>query len=70
MNGENIMDKITVDIEKLDTIMKVLHDTNTKEVSFEFLVGSCFPKILTNIKEEMKRQHAMGYAEGLKESQK
>ncbi len=70
MNGENIMDKITVDIKKLDAMMKVLHDTNTKEVSFEFLVGSCFPKILTNIKEEMKRQHALGYAEGLKESQK
>lgn len=70
MNGENIMDKITVDIKKLDAMMKVLHDTNTKKVSFEFLVGSCFPKILTNIKEEMKRQHALGYAEGLKESQK
>lgn len=70
MNGENIMDKITVDIKKLDAMMKVLHDTNTKEVSFEFLVGSCFPKILTNIKEEMKRQHALGYAEGLKKSQK
>ncbi len=66
MVGELKMDKITVDIKKLDAIMKVLHDTNTKEVSFEFLVGSCFPKILTNIKEEMKRQHAMGYAEGLK----
>lgn len=61
------MDKITVNIKKLDAIMKALHDTNTEEVGFEFLIASCFPHVLDNIKEEMRRQHAMGYAEGLKE---
>ena len=39
MVGELKMDKITVDIKKLDARMKVLHDTNTKEVSFEFCIN-------------------------------
>lgn len=66
MDGEYGTDKITVSIKKLDKIMKILHETNTEEVSFEFLVASCFPHILDNIKEEMRHQHALGYVEGLK----
>ena len=37
------------------------------EVSFEFLVGSCFPHIFENIKEEMRRQYTLGYIDGQKE---
>ena len=37
-----------------------------KEVSFEFLVGSCFPNALKNIKEEMRRQYTLGFIEGQK----
>lgn len=65
------MDKITVKYGMLKKIMKQLKQMNFKdndEVSFEFLIGSCFPDVYNNIKEEMKRQHAMGYAEGLKDS--
>lgn len=63
------MDKITVTYGKLKKIMKQLRQMNfqdSDEVSFEFIIGSCFPDIYNNIQEEMRRQHAMGYAEGLK----
>jgi len=59
--------RITVSFEKLEKIYKRLKKDKVKEVSFEFLVGSCFPHIMHNIKEEMKRQYTMGYAEGLKD---
>lgn len=64
------MDKITVEFRVLENIYKLLKKQGVTEVSFEFLIGSCFPHIMDNIKDEMKRQHAMGFAEGLKESEK
>lgn len=62
------MEHITVNVKTLDKIYKIIKEKNITEVPFEFLIGSCFPNIMDNIKTEMKRQHAMGYAEGLKES--
>ena len=38
--------------------------SGVKEVSFEYVVGSCFPKIMDNIRTEMRRQYTMGYAAG------
>ena len=65
-----MIDDLKVDAKKLHKIDKIVKDTNMKEVSFEFLVGSCFPKALQNIKDEMRRQYTLGYTEGLKENEK
>lgn len=65
-----MIDDLKVDAKKLHKIDKIVKDTNMKEVSFEFLVGSCFPKALQNIKEEIRRQYTLGYTEGLKENEK
>lgn len=35
------------------------------EVTFEYLVGSFFPKIIDNINAEMNRQHTLGFIEGV-----
>lgn len=59
------MDKIVVSRKKFNTISEIIQRQDLQEISFEFLVGSCFPDVLKNIKEEMRRQHAQGYAEGL-----
>lgn len=62
------MDHITVSYKKLKKICEILEKQNLKDedqVAFEFIVGSLFPDVLQNIKEEMRRQHAAGYAEGL-----
>lgn len=60
------MDKITVSREKFNKVYEIIKKQKLKEISFEFLVGSCFPDVMNNIKEEMRRQHAQGYTEGLK----
>ena len=62
-----MIDDLKIDIEKFNKIVKAIRKTEMKEVSFEFLVGSCFPKALDNIKEEMRRQYTLGYVEGQKE---
>lgn len=61
------MDKITTKMETLTKVYKILKKNNIKEVSFEFLIGSCFPNVMDNIKEEMRRQYTMGYVEGQKD---
>lgn len=65
-----MIDDLKVDAKKLHKIDKIIKGTNMKEVSFEFLVGSCFPKALQNIQDEMRRQYTLGYTEGLKENEK
>lgn len=67
------MDQITVKYGKLKKMTDKLNQMGMKaedEVTFEFIVGSLFPDIMNNIKEEMKRQHAQGYAEGLNAEKK
>ena len=64
------MNKLVVERKKIEKICKSLKERKVEEVSFEFLIGSCFPHALDNIKEEMRRQHALGYAEGIKENEK
>lgn len=64
-----MIDDLKVSAKTLDRINKIIKDKKIKEVSFEFLVGSCFPNALENIKEEMRRQYTLGYTEGLKEKE-
>ena len=61
------MERITVKREKLDKVYEQIKKHKMKEVSFEFLVASCFPHIFENIKEEMRRQYTLGYIDGQKE---
>lgn len=62
-----MIDDLKIDIEKFNKVVKAIRKSNMKEVSFEFLIGSCFPKALENVKEEMRRQYTLGYVEGQKE---
>ena len=60
-----ITEKITVKREKFDKIVDIVNRDNLEEISFEFVVGSCFPQALENIKDALKQQHAFGFAAGL-----
>lgn len=62
-----MIDDLHVSYEKFRKIYKKTKELGMKEISFEFLVGSCFPKAFENIKEEMRRQYTLGYTEGLKD---
>lgn len=35
------------------------------ELTFEYIIGSCFPTVFDNIKEALKEEHTKGYIEGL-----
>ena len=67
MGDSRIMEQITAKTKTLGKIYKILKDNKQDEFSFEFLVGSLFPDIMNNIKEEMRRQYTLGYIEGQKE---
>lgn len=65
MDDQNtILEEITVDIERLDKIYEIAKESGLKQISFEYLVGSCFPKVLENIKEEMRLQYTLGFIAG------
>ena len=62
-----MLSDLVIEYKKFKKVYQAIKDHNIKEISFEFLVGSCFPNALQNIKEEMRRQYTLGYTEGLKE---
>ena len=64
-----MIDNLTVKLKKFKKISKIIIEKEMKEISFEFLVGSCFPKVMDNIKEEMRRQYTLGFIEGKKEAE-
>ena len=61
-----MIDDLKIEAKKLHKLDKVVKEKHIKEISFEFLVGSLFPNVLKNIKEEMRRQYTLGYAAGQK----
>lgn len=64
-----MLDDLVIEYKKFKKVYNAIKDHNIKEISFEFLVGSCFPNALQNIKEEMRRQYTLGYTAGLKAQQ-
>ena len=70
MDGEYVMNDLKVKVKFLDEMIKRLKKDKLDEVSFEFIIGSCCPDALENIKTELRKQYTIGYTEGLKESQK
>lgn len=66
-----------LDKTKLSRVQKVLDSiraTNAIEedpdVTFECLVGSCFPTIFQNVQSALNEEHTLGYMEGYKDGQK
>lgn len=45
-------------------------EQNELMINFEFLVGSFYPNVWSNMMEALKKEHTLGYIEGLKEGQK
>ena len=61
------MEELVVKYKTLKKVISILEDRNTKpndDVKFEFIIGSCFPTIYQNIKEEMRKRYTQGYIDG------
>ena len=64
-----MLDDLIIEYKKFKKVYNAIKEHNIKEISFEFLVGSCFQNAFQNIKEEMRRQYTLGYTAGLKAQQ-
>ena len=60
------MDNITTTFEDLEHVYQFAKQRDLDEIRFEFIMSALFPDIYQNIKEEMMRQHALGFVEGRK----
>ena len=72
MTEETKIDKealknLTVNFETFKKVYQIAKRNKLKTIRFEFIVGSCFPEIMKNIKTELATQYTKGYAEGLKD---
>ena len=65
-----MIDDLVIEYKKFKKIVNAIKRNNIEKISFEFLVGSCFPDAFKNIKEEMRRQYTLGYTEGLRKKKK
>ena len=61
-----IEDIAKVEVDKIERMCNTLKKKKLKEVPFELVIGSLFPDVYKNIKEELRRQYTLGYVEGLK----
>lgn len=62
------MDEIKVKyglLKKITDALEKIGFSEDDEVTFEYVVGSCFPDIYENVKEVMRQQYTMGYIAGL-----
>ena len=59
--------KLMVETKKIGKIYNFLKENNIEEVSFECIIGSCFPNVYENIQKEIRQQYTQGYADGLAE---
>ena len=62
-----IEDIAKVGVDKIERMCDTLKKKKLKEVPFELVIGSLFPDVYKNIKEELRRQYTLGYSEGLKD---
>lgn len=62
-----MIDDLKVDLSKFKKFSNAIIEREIEEISFEFIVGSLFPNVMNNIKEEMRRQYTLGFAAGQKE---
>lgn len=70
MNNNDIPTLDTVKFGKLKRIIKNLAKNSFEDdddVSFEYIVGSCFPTVYSNVMDEIKNQYTLGYIAGCSE---
>lgn len=67
----------SLDKTKLSRVQKVLDSIRAinaieedPDVTFEYLVVSCFPTIFQNVQSALNEEHTLGYMEGYKDGQK
>lgn len=58
---------MAITYKKLKKIVNSLEKINFRDedmVSFEYIIGSCFPNVYNNIQEKFKKVYTQGYIDG------
>lgn len=66
MGDRRIMDNLITPFERLEQLYIFAKGKELDELQFEFVISALFPNVWTNVQEELRKQHALGYAEGLR----
>ena len=59
--------EMTVSKERFQKVSKVIENSDGKEISFSFVIGSLFPDAWKNIQQALKDEHMKGYLEAKEE---
>lgn len=63
----------TVNLNRIEHLIQSIRRNSTEEdpvVSFEYIVGSLFPTIYQNVKDEITNSYIQGYNDGIKSKEK
>lgn len=63
---------VAITYKKLKKVIEPLEKMNFKDedmVSFEYIIGSCFPNIYDNIQKRIREVYTQGYIDGQKEKE-
>ena len=61
--------KITVELGRVRKMIKPFKAFDDDyEISFEYVMGSCFPNVYQNVMDSLKDSYTQGYMQGLKEA--
>lgn len=63
----------TVKLSRLKKIIELIERNNNNseeiEVSFEYMIASCFPRVWNNIQERLSYEHTQGYIQGREDAE-
>lgn len=59
------MEHMTVSRKTFDKVCDIVKKNNLEEITFELIVGSCFPDAYENMQNRLKEEHTKGYIEAL-----
>jgi hypothetical protein len=61
----------TVKLSRLKKIIELIERNNDKdvEVTFEYMIASCFPRVWNNIQKRLSYEHTQGYIQGREDAE-
>lgn len=61
----------TVKLSRLKKIIELIERNNDKDVdvTFEYMIASCFPRVWNNIQKRLSYEHTQGYIQGREDAE-
>lgn len=61
----------TVKLSRLKKIVELIERNNDEDVdvTFEYMIASCFPRVWNNIQKRLSYEHTQGYIQGREDAE-